>query len=373
MSHAISPELKAHLASGSTTMARCWRFERKDGAVITVTTCARDLLISGEIYRSKDGVNPASMEQSADASVANSDIVGALSDDLATERDIVGRLWDSAIVYVFDVNYRDLTMGRVDRGYGTIGDISVGRTTFKAEFRSLTQALQQQVGDIYQASCRATLGDAQCKVDVESMRVSGAITSVDSTVGRRVFTDTSRTEQAQWFTNGVIRWLTGNNTGLEEEIGDFALGVISLKLPMSNNVAVGDTYSIIPGCNKLLKVNQIRFGSATFPSTGFTIYDATRIEAANTYAGGSLTWTSGANNGTSQGIVSNSAGSLLLAVIPANAVVIGDGYLISPPTSALYLGDCKAKFNNVINFRGEPDVPGSDLILGLGGTTGQLA
>jgi hypothetical protein len=39
----LSPGLAAHLAGGVTTLCRCWRLERKDGAVMGLTDHDRDL------------------------------------------------------------------------------------------------------------------------------------------------------------------------------------------------------------------------------------------------------------------------------------------------------------------------------------------
>lgn len=295
MSKTISVALKAHYALGSTTIARCWRFERQDGQVVTVTTCARDLLISGEIYRSKDGVNPTALEQQSDAAVPNSEINGTLSTEFATEAEILKGLWDSAFVTIFEVNYRDLSMGQVILQTGTLGDVKVGRQAFNAEVRGIAQALQQTVGDLYQATCRAQLGDEFCKYPIETLRVAGSITSVDSVSGRRKFTDSSRAEVSDWFGAGVITWDTGANAGASMEINAFASGVFELCLPMAANVAVGDTYTVIPGCRKRHERNR---------------------------------------------------------------------------KNPLGVSDCKDKYSNVVNFRGEPMVPGADIVLGLGGTEG---
>jgi hypothetical protein len=276
-------------------------------------------------------------------------------------------LWDGATVTIFEVNYRDLTMGTLQLQQGTIGNVKAGRSKFNAEVRGLSQALQQTVGRVYMPTCDATLGDSRCKVNLATYTVTGAVTSLAS---RQQFTDTGRLEAFNHFTNGVITWLTGANAGFKEEIGSFVNGVVGLKLPMTNNIAVGDTYSMVAGCNKTLKGSSPRYGSATTVSNAatFVIYDATRTEPVGTYAGGSLVWQSGAQNIGSASIIASSPGSLSISSALPNPVFLGDPYIVTPPASVLYNGDCKVKFNNVVNFRGFPNVPGSDLILGLGGT-----
>lgn len=286
-----SVELAAHQALGSTAIARCWRFERRDGTIITVNNSARDLLILGELYLSKDGVTPTSLEQQATASVPNSEITGTLSADVS-EAQIFGGLWDGAFVTIFEVNYRDLTQGRMILQTGTIGDLKVGRSTFNAETRGLGQALQQTIGDVYTNNCTATLGDARCKVALGPLTVAGAITGVTT---RRLFADTGRIEAADWFGAGIIEFYDGLNAGIAMEIAEFTGGAFALVLPMPFNVVAGDTYTAVPGCRK----RHAR-------------------------------------------------------------------HLLNPAG----VSDCIDKFNNILNFRGFPFVPGPDKMLGLGGTEG---
>lgn len=366
MAKTISIALANHYAQGSTTISRQVRIQRKDGFVLRGTTCAHNLLINGELYLSKYGATPSAISQEASAAVANSEIDGFLS-DLVTAADLKAGLWDNALVSVFEVNYRDLTMGILTLQTGAIGNVSAGRSAFKADIRGVTQSLQNTVGKLYAKGCSATLGDAFCKVNLASYTVTGTLTAV---AALNQFTDTARLEAVDWFKYGVITWTSGLNVGLSMEVAAFSNGVVTLALPMPYQVSAGDAYSLVAGCNKTGKGNMARTGAITFPSSGFIFYDATRIEATNFYAGGSLMWTSGANNGVAFNIIGNSAGQLVLATAPTNAAVIGDDYTITPPASALRTGDCIVKFSNYINYRGFDDVPGADLVLGLGGTEG---
>lgn len=247
MTKAVSAQLKAHYALGSTTLARCWRFERRDGEIVTVTTCSRDLLINGEIYLSKEGVNPTAIEQQADGAVQNSEVNGTLSTEFASEAEIVSGLWDKAFVTVFEVNFRDLSMGVMALQAGTLGDVKAGRSAFTAELRGLLQALQQSVGRVYTPHCLATLGDSQCKVNVESMRFASALTAVTN---RRTFADSAASQPSDWFGAGVFRVLSGDMAGAEMEVYSFESGVYTLALPLPMNPEVGMSYSVIPGCRK---------------------------------------------------------------------------------------------------------------------------
>ncbi len=84
------------------------------------------------------------------------------------------------------------------------------------------------------------------------MRVAGTITSVTS---NREFADSSRTEPDDWFGEGEITWVTGDNTGLRTKVKDYSDtgGAYGLALPMFADVQVGDTYTAVPGCRKRLE------------------------------------------------------------------------------------------------------------------------
>jgi uncharacterized phage protein (TIGR02218 family) len=243
----ISAALKAHYALRTRTIARCWRLERPDGRVVTVTGFSEKLYIAGEAYEARDGVSPMDLQQSANGAVQNTEINGALSDDFATEAEIVGGLWDNTFVTVFEVNYRDLTMGTAILFSGWIGGQSVGRSTFKAELRSLAQAMQQMTGRTYGPLCPAQLGDDECQVNVEAMRFTSTATAVAS---RRTFTDTAAVQASDWFGAGLLRIETGDYAGMQMEVHSFVAGVFVLALPLPFDPTVGMSYSVIPGCRK---------------------------------------------------------------------------------------------------------------------------
>jgi uncharacterized phage protein (TIGR02218 family) len=45
------------------------------------------------------------------------------------------------------------------------------------------------------------------------------------------------------------------------------------------------------------------------------------------------------------------------------AIQVGDTYSLIPGCKKRFSTDCVAKFNNGVNFRGEPHVPGLDAVI----------
>jgi uncharacterized phage protein (TIGR02218 family) len=128
---------------------------------------------------------------------------------------------------------------------------------------------------------------------------------------------------------------------------------------------------------------QQRFGEATSPDcranlgdarckkvlTSFThtgtitsLVNARRFgvsvsQAAGYFAYGLATFTSGANAGLQFEIKLSTTGEIELFLPPWLTVAIGDAVTLVAGCDKTR-ATCKAKFGNVINFRGEPDVPG---------------
>lgn len=241
--------LSAHRALGTTTLAWCWKVTRQDGQVFGFTSCDINLPFGGVTYEAATGFTPTAIESNADLSVPNLEVAGFLNSAAITEADLLDGLWDAAAVEIFEVNYLNLALGRMILRTGTLGNVSAGQIHFQAELRGLAQALQQPVGNLYGPKCTTTFGSSLCAIDAEALRETGTVTTATST---RQFTDSGHAEASDYWGAGVVRWLTGANAGLEMEITVYAAGVFTMALPMPNAIAVGDTFSIIPGCRKRL-------------------------------------------------------------------------------------------------------------------------
>ncbi len=83
--------------------------------------------------------------------------------------------------------------------------------------------------------------------------------------------------------------------------------------------------------------------------------------AAGAYAFGTIRWLGGANSGLVQSILNNDAQGIDLADTPAFAVETGTRALVTEGCDR-QLATCAGRFGNVVNFRGEPYLPGMDLL-----------
>jgi uncharacterized phage protein (TIGR02218 family) len=254
----ISVALKAHYALGKTTIARCWKATLTNGTVVTATAHDRDIeypVGSGVIYLSTAAYTPSDVESGSDMSPDNLELEGFLASPHIIASDVQTGLWDYAAVEDFEVNYRDLTMGRNLIRSGTLGEVHTGMAMFRAELRGLMQAYSRRIVRLTQATCDADFGDARCKIVLATWTVTGTIDSVTS---NRQFTDAARTEANNWFIGGKITFTSGANSALgaagsnlSMEVKDStAAGVITLHELMPFDIAAGDTYSMYAGCTK---------------------------------------------------------------------------------------------------------------------------
>ena len=79
---------------------------------------------------------------------------------------------------------------------------------------------------------------------------------------------------------------------------------------------------------------------------------------ADYFGEGVLSFTTGANAGLSQKVRSHASGGQLTLVLPmVMTVVAGDQFSIVAGCRKRLMEDCKGKFGNVLNFRGEPHRP----------------
>lgn len=248
----ISDELKAHLASGTTTLAHLVKITRRDGAVLGVTLDHdREIVFENTVYQPAFSLIPSVVETSSALNVDNMDAKGALIALGVNEGDIAAGLWDAADVRVVRVNWADLTMGAEVIKRGWFGEISLGRGTFTSEVRGITQKLAQTLGDVVSPACKADLFDTRCGIEAieGTWKFSGiAVTAFDSA---REFTASGLEQAEGFFDGGKVLWTGGANAGLAMEIKQHASGgVIQLQQAMPYAIAEGDVGVFYAGCMK---------------------------------------------------------------------------------------------------------------------------
>jgi hypothetical protein len=352
----LSTALTTHLAGEVTTLATCLKATLATGKIYGFTTHTSDLVVNGVTYQAAAGYTPTAIASNADLAVDNLEVIGFLNSAVITESDINAGLWDYAAIEIIRVNYADLTMGSEWMRKGTLGQVSTGRHSFIAEMRGMTQPLQQAVGRIVSPSCHASLGDAQCGVNMAGFTVTGSVTSL---IDQHRFNDTARTE-----TNGAVTRAISNITNANPAVftvtaSGFAGGML-IGISGVNGMVQMNGVSGILG---YIDANRFSLG---VDSTNFAAYTSGGLAAQATpseyFQGGILTWTSGLNIGLKIEVKSYSPGYIFLSDAMVYAIAIGDTYSMKAGCDRL-LTTCINRFNNVVNFRGFPHLPGQDRLI----------
>lgn len=246
----VSMALAAHIAGEVTTLANCWKLTRIDSVVFGFTDHDKDIVIDSLTYKAASGFTPSAVQNTTTLSVDNLDVEGMLDAGNITEEDIMSGRYDFAEIEIFQVNYSDLSQGKLKLRRGWLGEVSIVKQQFVAEVRGLTQRLSQTIGELYSASCRATFADARCKINAADYTVSGVVTS---TLSNQEFMDSSRIESSGLYNFGKITFTSGANSGLSMEVKEFLSGGrIVLALPMPYSIAASDGYNMTQGCDKTL-------------------------------------------------------------------------------------------------------------------------
>ena len=241
-----------------TTIALCWRIERRDGVALGLTDHDRDLVIDGLVHRAAPGMTPSAIKRSDGLDADTMDITGALTSAAIGERDLLAGRWDGARVALFACDWSGADTTRVALGEGTIGAVETDRGAFTAELRGASAALDRPVVEATSPECRAELGDRRCRVAMAGRRRFGRVVSVSV---RTVTLDTTE-PSANAYGAGLLRWIGGANSGLESAVALSDGATVVLRAEPALAVAAGDLVELIEGCDKSLATCAARFSNA---------------------------------------------------------------------------------------------------------------
>lgn len=374
--------LATHQAGEVTTVATCWQATLQDGTVYGFTDASDDIIVDGVVYKAATGFTPSSLVTTNTLAVDNMEVQSVLDADSITEEDLNAGLWDYAEIRIFRVNYADPSMGIEREIRGRLGEVTSKRNSFVAEMRGLTDAYSRLIGELYGPACRADLGDERCKVSLGVYTVTGTIQAVSG--DGRVITDPARTEagpaggktitgvsQAKaavvtcpghGFKSGQLILITGVSGVTQQDFNgingrNYVVTVIdanSFSIPVDTRPLATDAAN---GPTEDAKVYSAYAGGGTATPAGNVGY----------FTYGLMTITSGPHRGMQMEVGAYVPGSITLRLAFPYPIAAGDTYSMSAGCGKRFIEDCKNKFANTDNFRGEPHLPGMDQIIIFGG------
>ena len=260
----LPPALQAHLDTGNTTLAWCWRLTRADGERLGFTDHDRNIAFDATTFEAAAGFTATDIKDAVGLAVDNLEVSSALRSDTLSEDDLAAGLYDDAAVEIWRVNWAAPAQ-RVLMRRGSLGEVRRSGLSFAAEVRGLAHYLQQPKGRLYQYGCDADLGDARCGVDLDDpdLRGTGVVTVPSSL---RLFAASGLGSfTTDWFTRGLVTFTSGANAGRKQEVKRHVAGseaTFELWQPMAHVIEPGATFTVTAGCDKHFATCQAKFANA---------------------------------------------------------------------------------------------------------------
>jgi uncharacterized phage protein (TIGR02218 family) len=213
-------------------------------------------------------------------------------------------------------------------------------------------------------------------LDIDGMLSDSDITETDILAGKYDFAEIEIFQvNYKDLTQGALKFRRGWLGEVSMQKHQFVAEVRGLTQRLSQTI--GELFS--PACRATLGDNRCTVNLAAHTVTGsvtalisnqeFT--DTSLTAVSGIYSLGLLAFTSGANSGLSIEVKEytklGTTGQVLLSLPMPYPIAVGNTYSMSKGCDKT-LNTCFNRFNNVVNFRGEPSVPGLDRMLETAGT-----
>lgn len=366
----VSGTLAALLASSQYTRADLYTFALVTGATLRWAAFSTSVTVGGNVW-TPVGVRFQRDKWKVALGLETDSLALTLSVDPANEPAVNGvplrqaaraGLFDGAQVQMDWAYFSGSPLVLVDtlpRFAGSVGTAAADRLGVKLSIDSPLKLLDVQVPwPTYGPSCRWTLGDSNCGVDLSSRAVAGTI-AAGATEG---VLPTSLADADGTWSLGQIQFTTGVNAGLRRSIRTSTRsgGTLTLTAPLPFAPAAGDGFSVLPGCDHALPSLT---ASITVPAGGGTIAVA---PGAPDYADLGVVYATGPDAGQAllkaasapaQGQYEVSGNAYTFAAADGGATLTVT-YVAGPCVAN---GTCTRVFNNLARFGGMPFIPAPEI------------
>jgi uncharacterized phage protein (TIGR02218 family) len=255
---ALSANFQAHLDTGLTTLCHCWRLTLQSGERMGFTDHDVAVVFDGTTFEAQAGFSASEIESALGMSVDNLDASGALSSAQLSQTRIAAGDFDHAQIEVWKVNWADATQ-RVLQRKGHLGEVTYGQGAFTAEVRGLAHLLNQKQGRLYRNGCDANLGDARCGVNLSPFTKAVTVTAL-----REGGFESSLHAGAadEFFTRGEVVFASGRRLAIKRQ----RLLATALRIDLWDSprfaIAIGESVSLVAGCDKQLATCTAKFANA---------------------------------------------------------------------------------------------------------------
>lgn len=296
-----SAELKAHFGEDCMTLAVLWKVTRTDAVVMGFTTHDRDIAYPGD--------DPSEPEVTYYAATGLTNSAADSNSDLSIDNLEVTGFLDSSAITEEDILRGVYDGAVVEERVVNWSDLSMGDMLIR----------------------RGTIGNVKTVNGIFQAELRGLTQKLTTQLGA-LYGPVCRAQLGSSVSDaGTCRWLCNVDLDLYTQSGEVAAS--------PNAVTIT-------------------------PAAGLIDMSASPPEAAGAgyFDNGLITFTSGELDGRSFEIKTGDASSLTLFLPLPVEPEAGDEFTITPGCNHT-VDDCKDKFDNIVNFRGEPFIPGPNVVL----------
>ncbi len=294
----FSVALAAAYASGSTTLCACLRVVRTDGVVEAFTSADVDVVVGSDTYLAATGLDITKLVVQATLAVDNMEMTVLPDEVTYPQVDILAGRWDTARFWLFECDYTDPALA----GGADVGDAP----------RTDINLLK-----------RGTTGEA----------------------------DTLRSTRKFEF--------RGLKQALQQPLGSVTSKTCRYRLG-STSMPYGLCMIDLDGGSPSADWTKTHTVTAVASRHQFTCSGATEVD--DFFGEGTATSLDGENAGYTKKVKTFAAGVFTISLEFPFTVNIGDTFRFVAGCRKRRTEDCRDKFDNVLNFGGEPDMPGTDLL-----------
>lgn len=243
-----------HLAGRSHSRCNMLLLDLDDGTSIGITDHDKpidyDIGDGSVTYDAGTGILTSNVSMACGLDADNYEVTGPIGETV-TRDGILGGRYNRARARLFEVNWKDPSIGAIKILAGYVSEARVEGGKFVLEIRSDMDFFNQTVGRVIQNQCDADFGDARCGATPTT--TIATFVSGDAMTLTVSYPDSYADD---FFNMGTVIGLTGLNAGTTMEILDWndngdGTAVILLFAPLADIPDVGDTFTVKNGCSKM--------------------------------------------------------------------------------------------------------------------------
>jgi uncharacterized phage protein (TIGR02218 family) len=142
---------------------------------------------------------------------------------------------------------------------GRVSQISGSRHELQVNVKSDLELLNVKLPrNIFTPGCSNTLYGPVCGANRAAVTVTGTVAGVE--IQRRAFA-TALSQADGWFDLGTLTFTSGANAGVSRTVQAYVDGGFEFALAWPADIAAGDAFSVVPGCDKTKATCQARFNN----------------------------------------------------------------------------------------------------------------